>query len=138
AARHRSAGCSSRRGAEGSPSRRSTCAIRVTRRATAAASSATAPGPSAMPRDRTGAVVTFDEAPPEGFINFGIGQPSADLLPLELVRTASERFFASAHSLELNYGPKQGDPRFLAALSGLLEREYGAPAPPDTLFLTAG
>jgi DNA-binding transcriptional MocR family regulator len=83
-------------------------------------------------------VVTFDDAPKPGFINFGIGQPSADLLPLELVRAASERFFAGAHSLELNYGPKQGDPRFLAALSGFLEREYGRPAPPETLFLTAG
>lgn len=83
-------------------------------------------------------IVTFDDAPKPGFINFGVGQPSADLLPLELVRAASDSFFASERSLALNYGPKQGDPRFLAALGGLLEREHGHPAPPETLFLTAG
>lgn len=91
-----------------------------------------------MPTDAISNVVTFDEAPPPGYINFGIGQPSADLLPLELVREASKRFFATGHPLELNYGPKQGDPRFRAALAGLLEREHGAPASPDALFVTAG
>jgi 2-aminoadipate transaminase len=87
---------------------------------------------------RSNAVVTFDDAPEPGHINFGIGQPSPDLLPLELVRVVTERFFAHAQPLELNYGPKQGDVRFRTALSGLLEREYGSPAPPETLFLTAG
>lgn len=83
-------------------------------------------------------VVTFDDAPQPGHINFGIGQPSSDLLPLELVRSASDRFFTTAQPLELNYGVKQGDARFRAALSALLQREYGRPAPPETLFLTAG
>lgn len=83
-------------------------------------------------------VVTFDDAPKPGFINFGVGQPSADLLSVELIRAASERFFAVAQPFELNYGSKQGDVRFLAAVSGLLEREYGQPAPADCLFLTAG
>jgi 2-aminoadipate transaminase len=83
-------------------------------------------------------VVTFDDAPKPGFINFGVGQPSADLLSLELLRSASERFFATAQPLELNYGQRQGDGRFLAALSSLLEREYGHPTEPRSLFLTAG
>ena len=87
------------------------------------------------PRDR---VITFDDVPEPGHINFGIGQPSPDLLDVELVRSASKRFFASAEPLDLNYGEKQGDVRFRAALSGLLEREYGRPAPPESLFLTAG
>lgn len=86
-------------------------------------------------RDR---VITFDDVPEPGHINFGIGQPSPDLLDLELVHAASERFFAQAEPLDLNYGEKQGDARFRAALGGLLEREYGRPAPPETLFLTAG
>lgn len=83
-------------------------------------------------------IVTFDEAPPPGCINFGVGQPSADLLPIDLVRRASERFFASGEPFELNYGVKQGDLRFRTALGGLLEREYAAPAPPESLFVTAG
>lgn len=85
-----------------------------------------------------GPVVTFDEAPKAGVINFGVGQPSADLLPVDLVSRASERFFANALPQDLNYGGKQGDPRFRAALGSLLEREYGSPAPPESLFLTAG
>lgn len=89
-------------------------------------------------KGRQDAVVTFDDAPEPGHINFGIGQPSPDLLAVELVRSASERFFARAQPLELNYGEKQGDARFRAALGKLLEREYGRPAPPDTLFLTGG
>lgn len=83
-------------------------------------------------------VVTFDDAPEPGFINFGVGQPSADLLSVDLIRGASDHFFTVAQPFELNYGSKQGDLRFLAALSGFLEAEYGRPAPAETLFLTAG
>ena len=57
--------------------------------------------------------VTFDGAAPEGTINFGIGQPSADLLPVDLVRQASRSFFEDAQPFELNYGVTQGDERFL-------------------------
>ena len=55
---------------------------------------------------------TFDGAPEQGTINFSVGQPSADLLPLKLLRGACERFFAGAQPLELNYGERQGDARF--------------------------
>jgi len=83
-------------------------------------------------------VVTFDDAPEPGFINFGVGQPSADLLSVDLIRAASDRFIATAQPFELNYGSRQGDVRYLAAVSELLESEYGQPAPADCLFLTAG
>ncbi|MEX0709042.1 MAG: PLP-dependent aminotransferase family protein [Woeseia sp.] len=83
-------------------------------------------------------VVTFDDAPEPGFINFGVGQPSADLLSVDLIRAASELFFTVAQPFELNYGSKQGDVRYLAAVSKLLEDEYGQPSPPDNLFLTGG
>ena len=88
--------------------------------------------------DPATAAVTFDDAPPPGFINFGVGQPSADLLSVDLIREASERFLASAQPFELNYGSRQGDVRFLAAISSLLSAEYGQPAAAETLFLTAG
>ena len=58
-------------------------------------------------------IVTFDEAPPPGTINLGVGQPSTDLFPVELIRRASESFFAEADPSELNYGIPPGDERFL-------------------------
>jgi DNA-binding transcriptional MocR family regulator len=82
--------------------------------------------------------ILFDEAPPPGTINFGIGQPSADLLPVDLVGQASESFFRDAQPLELNYGSRQGDPRFLDSLAAFLTASYGAEVSPDCLFVTGG
>lgn len=82
--------------------------------------------------------LNFDQAPPPGHINFGVGQPSADLLPVELIRIAAEDFLRQAHPLELNYGIKQGDLRCRESLAGLLSRHYGAPARAQSLFLTSG
>jgi DNA-binding transcriptional MocR family regulator len=82
--------------------------------------------------------VTFDGAPERGSINFGVGQPSADLLPLELLRQASERFFATAQPLELNYGHRQGDARFRAALAAFLADAERTAVDPDSLMLTGG
>jgi DNA-binding transcriptional MocR family regulator len=81
---------------------------------------------------------TFDGAPEQGTINFSVGQPSADLLPLALLRGACERFFASAQPLELNYGERQGDPRFRAALAAFLSEKGGSPVSTQSLMLTAG
>ena len=82
--------------------------------------------------------ITFDGAPESGVIDFGVGQPSADLLPLRRVRAASERFFAHAQPIELNYGEKPGDARFRTALAEFLTRAGGHAASADSLFLTAG
>ncbi len=82
--------------------------------------------------------ITFDGAPESGVIDFGVGQPSADLLPLRRVRAASERFFAHAQPIELNYGEKPGDSRFRTALAEFLTRAGGHAASADSLFLTAG
>jgi DNA-binding transcriptional MocR family regulator len=81
---------------------------------------------------------SFDGAPDHGVIDFGVGQPSADLLPLELLRTGSELYFANARPLELNYGNKQGDQRFREALAGFLTSVSGHAASPESLFLSAG
>jgi DNA-binding transcriptional MocR family regulator len=82
--------------------------------------------------------VTFDGAPPPGTINFGVGQPSADLLPVDLIRAATEDYLACAQAVELNYGVREGDVRFLDSLSGFLADNYGAAVAPESLFLTAG
>ena len=81
---------------------------------------------------------TFDGAPPAGTINLGIGQPSMDLLPLNLLCKASDMYFQSAHALDLNYGTLSGDHRFLLALAGFLSREYDVPVDPGSLMVTAG
>ncbi len=83
-------------------------------------------------------VVTFDGAPPPGTINFGVGQPSADLLPVEIARQAMLSFLAAAQPFDLNYGVPRGDARFLNTLAAFLSRNYGAVASPDSLFTTGG
>jgi DNA-binding transcriptional MocR family regulator len=82
--------------------------------------------------------VTFEGAAPTGTINFGIGQPSADLLPVELVRQASHSFFENAQPFELNYGMMQGDERFLDSLAGFLTTSYGSLTTSDELIVTGG
>ncbi|MEM9058419.1 MAG: aminotransferase class I/II-fold pyridoxal phosphate-dependent enzyme, partial [Pseudomonadota bacterium] len=81
---------------------------------------------------------TFDDAPPPGTINFGVGQPSLDLLPVDLMRAASERYLGDAVSAELNYGPLQGDARFRESLAELLNAEHGPGVRPDQLMLSGG
>lgn len=82
--------------------------------------------------------MTFDGEPPAGTINFALGQPSADLLRVDLLSQASESFFRSAHPFDLNYGLLPGDDRFLESLAGYLSQGYGAAVSPDSLFVTAG
>ena len=82
--------------------------------------------------------VTFDGAPPPGTINLGIGQPSADLLPVDPVRHASQSFFDNAQPFELNYGVTQGDERFLDSLAAFLTKGYGSDTNSDELFVTGG
>lgn len=82
--------------------------------------------------------VTFDGAPDPGTINFGVGQPSADLLPVDLMRTASESFLSSAQAVELNYGERQGDIRFREGLAKFLGKGYAAKIEEQNLFVTGG
>ena len=82
--------------------------------------------------------VTFDGAPAPGVINFGVGQPSADLLPVDLVQAASAHFLACAVPIELNYGERQGDVRFRAVLAEFLSLNYAHPVGPEDLFVSAG
>ncbi len=82
--------------------------------------------------------VTFDDAPDPGTVNFGVGQPSMDMLPVALMRAATEQYLPHAVSAELNYGQLRGDPRFLAALADLLTNAYSAPVPAEQLMLSGG
>ncbi len=80
----------------------------------------------------------FDAAPPAGVINFGIGQPSPDLLPVALFRECMDGFLGSAQPLDFNYGETQGDARFRASLAEFLTQHHGSTVSADALFLTNG
>jgi DNA-binding transcriptional MocR family regulator len=82
--------------------------------------------------------VTFDGAPERGTINFSVGQPSADLLPLPLLEAACNRFFGDAVPFELNYGERQGDARFREALAKFLNASPGCGGTPESIMLTGG
>ena len=82
--------------------------------------------------------VTFDGEPPPGVINLGIGQPSDDLLPVGLLREASEDFLRVAQPMELNYGDKRGDVRFRESLADFLSLKYEADVRPGSLMLSCG
>jgi len=82
--------------------------------------------------------LTFDAAPPPGTVNFGVGQPSADLLPAGLVQQAADAFLEHARPGELNYGERQGDASFRASLAGFLSSEYAAPVTAGSLFVSTG
>ena len=81
---------------------------------------------------------TFDARPPAGTINFGIGQPSSDLMPVALFRALSDEFLASADPQDFNYGDKQGDVRFRESLADFLSIAYESDTAPESLFLTGG
>ena len=83
-------------------------------------------------------IVTFEGRPPEGTINFGVGQPSADLLPIDLIQKATEDFFQAAQPLDLNYGVHQGAQRFRDSLATFLTKNYCKPADAGGLFVTSG
>lgn len=69
-------------------------------------------------------------------INFGIGRPSSNLLPLDLLQQASEAFFRGAEPHDITYGRREGDERFTESLAAFLEENYGQRVQPDSLFLS--
>jgi DNA-binding transcriptional MocR family regulator len=77
----------------------------------------------------------------DGVIDFSVGQPSRDMLPLAELAEASRHCFSSASGDErryLQYGPSQGDTGSLERLATFLESEYGHPVDHGTLFVTNG
>jgi 2-aminoadipate transaminase len=75
---------------------------------------------------------------PEGWIDFGIGQPHIDILPLDQMAKASSHRLEQGDRNILQYGMQQGDGNFRISLAQFLSAEYGAPVDPDHLFITAG
>jgi DNA-binding transcriptional MocR family regulator len=75
---------------------------------------------------------------PEGWIDFGIGQPHVDILPLEHLAEAATHRFKQGDRNILQYGMQQGNGNFRSSLAQFLSVQYGATVHPDHLFITAG
>ncbi len=75
---------------------------------------------------------------PENFIDLGIGQPGADVLPLELLQQAAQHALQNADRNILQYGADAGDDYFRASLANFLTTHYGAEVKPESLLTTNG
>lgn len=75
---------------------------------------------------------------PEGWIDFGIGQPHVDILPLEQLEEAARHRLRQGDRTILQYGMQQGNGQFRKSLAQFLSAQYEAAVDPDHLFITAG
>ena len=75
---------------------------------------------------------------PEGWIDFGIGQPHVDILPLELLEEATTHRFKQGDRGILQYGMQQGNEDFRSSLAQFLSVQYREAVDPDHLFITSG
>ena len=91
----------------------------------------------AMMHLQTNLQTTRSEIPPD-VIDLGVGHPAPDLLPLALLRDAAALRLGHGDATLLQYGFEQGDGYFREALAAFLAAQYGQPAAPDELFVTAG
>lgn len=64
-------------------------------------------------------------------INFKVGQPSSELLPLEKIRRASEAKFSEQDPEFLQYGNIYGYPKFRETLAKFLTKRYGQEVNPN-------
>lgn len=74
----------------------------------------------------------------EEHISFGIGHPSADLLPLGPMREVMGRALDGVGAEVLSYGPNPGMPDFRAELAMLLEKECSLRTSSDQIMVTNG
>jgi 2-aminoadipate transaminase len=73
-----------------------------------------------------------------GSIDFGNGQPSLSLLPVQALRTAADDCLSQGDANVLQYGADEGDTGFREALAGFLARRYAMPVAMDDLIASAG
>ncbi|MEN8243706.1 MAG: PLP-dependent aminotransferase family protein [Thermodesulfobacteriota bacterium] len=75
---------------------------------------------------------------PKDWIDFGIGQPQVDILPIELLEEAAHHRFQEKDRNILQYGMQQGNGAFRMALARFLGAHYGKTVDPDHLLISAG
>jgi len=72
------------------------------------------------------------------WIDFGIGQPQLDNLPLEQLEAGANHRFERKDRSILAYGIEKGNGQFRIALADFLGLQYGNAVDPDQLFITGG
>ena len=77
------------------------------------------------------------DAPP-GIIDLGSGNPSLDLLPIEILERASANYFSIGDRRTLQYGAERGNGYFLATLAEFLSTISQFNVPTDALLTTNG
>ena len=75
---------------------------------------------------------------PEDWIDFGIGQPQIDILPIEPLEEAARHRFQQKDRNILQYGMQQGSRDFRISLAHFLSTQFGKAVDPDHLLITAG
>ena len=68
---------------------------------------------------------------PMDWIDFGVGQPQLDNLPLEQLEAGANHRFQRKDRCILAYGSEKGNGQFRIALASFLGSEYGQPVDPD-------
>ncbi len=74
----------------------------------------------------------------DGVIDLSIGQPGADVLPLELLQQATHHALSNADRNVLQYGADAGDDYFRNSLANFLTTHYGEDIKPESLLTTNG
>jgi len=74
----------------------------------------------------------------DDLIDFGNGQPSLSLLPVDALRTAADDRLARRDATLLQYGSDQGDVSFRESLARFLSRRYASPVHASQLMVTCG
>jgi 2-aminoadipate transaminase len=77
-------------------------------------------------------------AAPADAIDLGMGNPDFNLLPVELLRHASERAFAKGMRESLQYGVEQGNAYFRDTLADFLSQSFGDEVLGSSLLVSNG
>ncbi|WP_411281182.1 PLP-dependent aminotransferase family protein [Gemmatimonas sp.] len=75
---------------------------------------------------------------PLDVIDFGDGQPSLSLLPVDALRTAADHCLTRGDAALLQYGADQGDVGFRESLARFLTHRYATPVSAEHLMVSAG
>ncbi len=75
---------------------------------------------------------------PPGNIDLGSGNPSLELLPLEILGRASIKYFSAGDRRTLQYGAERGNGYFLAALAEFLSTTLKFDIPTNSLLTSNG
>jgi len=75
---------------------------------------------------------------PSGYIDLGTGIPSLDLLPMEMIESAAERYFSAGDRSTLQYGAEQGNGLFIATLADFLTSNFEFSVTEEKLLATTG